>query len=210
MGRIRDALRRRRRARAFQKQLRGIDPLRLIIGAGGTDQSGWLATEQSQLDLLQPDAWQRFIQRDSVAAILAEHVWEHLTMDQGLIAAKTCYAYLQPGGYLRCAVPDGNHPSPDYIENVRPGGSGAGADDHHVLYTHATLEALLADAGFVVQPLEYFDDTGVFHGSEWNPDDGMVRRSIRFDRRNKTTAYGYTSLIVDAIKPVAGEIRRAA
>ena len=54
-----------------------------------------------------------------------------------------CYEFLRPGGRLRIAVPDGFHPEPGYIEYVRPGGTGIGADDHKVLYNYQSLRKLL-------------------------------------------------------------------
>ena len=69
-------------------------------------------------------------------AILAEHVWEHLDCFAAIVAAQNCFKYLKPGGYIRVAVPDGWHPDKDYIDYVKPGGWGAGSDDHHVLYTY--------------------------------------------------------------------------
>jgi|SRR5688572_828015 len=133
-------------------------------------------------------------------AILAEHVWEHLTANDASIAASTCFRYLKRGGYLRIAVPDGLHPDPDYIEQVRVGGSGSGADDHKVLYTHQTLSAVFEKAGFRVQLYEYFDQAGKFHFHDWSPQDGMIRRSRRFDSRNADGNPHYTSIVLDAIK----------
>lgn len=40
--------------------------------------------------------------------MLAEHVWEHMTKEEGIMAAKHCYEFLQDGGYIRVAVPDSN------------------------------------------------------------------------------------------------------
>jgi predicted SAM-dependent methyltransferase len=48
--------------------------------------------------------------------MLAEHVWEHLTEEEGLAAARACFKYLSPGGFLRVVVPDGLHPDPAYVE----------------------------------------------------------------------------------------------
>ena len=132
--------------------------------------------------------------------MLAEHVWEHLTIDQGLEAAQRCFEYLKPGGYLRVAVPDGFHPDELYRHRVRPGGSGAGADDHRVLYNHITLADIFEKAGFRVDLLEYFDSEGKFHFVDWNPEDGKINRSWRFDRRNEDGATNYTSIILDAYK----------
>jgi len=54
-------------------------------------------------------------------------------------ANKNAFDFLRIGGTLRIAVPDGCHPDPNYIEHVRPGGTGAGADDHQFLYTYKTI-----------------------------------------------------------------------
>ena len=134
-------------------------------------------------------------------AILAEHVWGHLTPAQGRIAAATCFKYLRSGGYVRAAVPDGLHPDPAYIARVRVNGSGEGAADHKILYTNATFRAVFEDAGFHVQLLEYFDETGAFHQQPWEIEAGMIHRSRRFDERNADGQPNYTSIILDAHKP---------
>jgi predicted SAM-dependent methyltransferase len=50
--------------------------------------------------------------------------------------------------------------------------------------------------------LEYFDERGTFHYHDWSPADGMIRRSARFDSRNVGGHLAYTSIILDAKKPV--------
>lgn len=177
-------------------------PCRVVVGAGGIEHPGWLLTDRDEVDLLQDPTWQRLFQTDSIQAILAEHVWEHLTPDDGRTAARQCHKYLAPGGYLRLAVPDGNHPDEQYIDWVKPNGSGAGADDHKVLYNLSSLTEVLESAGFDVEPLEHFDGQGTFHAVDWRPEDGLVRRSARFDDRNRD-GLRYTSLIVDARKRAA-------
>jgi len=137
-----------------------------------------------------------------VDAILAEHVWEHLDCSALILAAQNCFTYLKPGGYIRVAVPDGLHPDEEYIDYVKPGGWGVGSDDHHVLYTYRTLEAVFALVGFETTLLEYFGERGTFHYQEWSPADGMISRSSRYDRRNRTRQLAYTSIILDARKPV--------
>jgi predicted SAM-dependent methyltransferase len=189
--------------RRLQRQLRSGAPLKVVIGSSGIGQPGWVATDIEFLNLLRPTDWARYFARDSIAAIIAEHVWEHLTFADGLAGARLCHGYLKPGGYLRIAVPDGLHPDPGYRERVRVGGSGMGADDHKVLYDHLSLSALLCEAGFEVTLLEYFDQGGTFHVRAWDPSDGMVRRSQRFDARNSGGQVNYTSLIVDARKPTS-------
>jgi predicted SAM-dependent methyltransferase len=174
--------------------------LRIIVGASGVSQRGWIATEADFLNLLRESDWRRYFEERSIDAILAEHVWEHLSEEDGRLAAGLCFKYLKPGGYLRVAVPDGLHPDPAYIGNVRPGGSGDGALDHKVLYTHETLGTLFEDVGFDVALLEYFDERGDFHYSEWLAGDGRINRSRRFDRRNAEGGLRYTSIILDARK----------
>ena len=173
-------------------------PLRIVVGAGGATPDGWTRTERAYLDLLDPKGWAKFFRDATIDAILAEHVWEHLTLEQGLIAARTCRRFLKRGGYLRIAVPDGNHPDREYIEHVRPGGCGAGADDHKVLYDHALLSQTLSQAGFSVDLLEHFDADGRFIVKDWSAQDGVIRRSSRYDERNAGGRLNYTSLIIDA------------
>ena len=116
---------------------------------------------------------------------------------------KTCnQLYLKPGGVLRLAVPDGFNPSNEYIEYVRPGGTGPGADDHKVLYTYKSMKERLERAGFKINLLEYWDKNGKFHYTDWTDEGGRIRRSRRYDPRNQDGRLHYTSLIVDAIKPL--------
>ncbi len=176
--------------------------LRVVIGASGIFESGWIPTDIDQLNILQKGDWEAFFIPNSIDALLAEHVWEHLTLEEGTLGSRHCFYYLKPGGYLRIAVPDGNHPDPDYIEYVRPGGVGAGADDHKILYTIEILSSLLEKIGFMVQPLEYFDTSGEFHFTNWTPESGMIHRSSRYDSRNTNGSLKMTSLIIDAIKPI--------
>ncbi|MCK4578524.1 MAG: methyltransferase domain-containing protein [Candidatus Marinimicrobia bacterium] len=175
--------------------------IKIMIGASGVRQAGWAESEQRFLDLLKPEMWKRYFKPGSIDAILAEHVWEHLSLDDGRDAANCCLKFLKPGGYLRVAVPDGLNPIPEYIEQVRPGGIGAGAQDHKILYTYATFQRLFELAGFKVVLYEYFDEEGIFHYHEWDPDDGLIKRSKRFDQRNTGGEIAYNSIILDAVKP---------
>jgi predicted SAM-dependent methyltransferase len=174
---------------------------RIIIGAGGTSFEGWTSTEQDVLNLLLESDWIRYFRQNSLDAILAEHVWEHLTPEESLIAAKQCFRFLKPGGYVRAAVPDGYSPDPIYLDAVRPGGSGVGAEDHKVLYTYDTFRAVFTSAGFHVSLLEYFDENRNFHFNEWSPSDGYIERSKRFYRQNTDRTPFFTSIILDAKKP---------
>lgn len=174
--------------------------LKLIVGAGSTRYDGWISTNVSQLNLLSEDDWNRFLKGGKVDRVLAEHVWEHLSPLDGLVALRNVYQNLAPGGRIRIAVPDGNHPDISYIDHVKPGGKGPGADDHKILYTCETLCDALRSAGFEPVPIEYWDREGCFHSKEWSASDGHVSRSLLHDRRNENGKPNYTSLFVDGVK----------
>ncbi len=184
----------------LEKAVRLGNPLKVVIGASGIIQKGWLGTEMEFLNILNLADWQRFFMPNSIDIVIAEHVWEHLSSSDGNVALQNCFTYLKPGGYLRIAVPDGFHTSKAYIEMVRPGGYGAGADDHKILYTYQTLSTVLEMAGFKCRLLEYFDENGQFHYNDWLKESGLVRRSKYFDSRNTNGSLTYTSIIIDGIK----------
>lgn len=174
----------------------------IALGAGGLAQeSGWTGTDKGDLDITNRKSFAHLWKPQSRERFVAEHVWEHLTPEDAKQATANCFEFLQRGGRLRIAVPDGNFPDQGYIDYVKPGGTGAGADDHKVLWTAETLERLLRDAGFETKLLEWWDKTGIFHAEFWESQDGHIRRSKRFDERNRDGQLRYTSLIMDGIKP---------
>jgi len=179
--------------------------IRVVVGAGRMNANpGWIHTQEEELNLLKREDWLRRFQPGSVSAILAEHVWEHLTYEEGVQAARICYAFLKPGGYVRCAVPDGFFPDPDYQRLVQVGGPGPidhPAASHKIVHNFRTLTRMFQEAGFQVDLLEYCDENGTFHYREWNPEDGKIVRSLRFDSRNRDGKPRFVSLIVDAVKP---------
>lgn len=180
--------------------------LRIIIGAGTQHYDGWIATQREDLDLLRPDMWHKSFGKRRIDALLCEHVWEHLTEAQGRAAARLCFEYLRPGGYLRCAVPDANFPNPDYQHAVQVGGPGPvdhPAADHKIVYTYTLFQDIFAQAGFVVDLLEYCDEHGRFHYHQWDIHKGKIYRSLLCDHRNQHGHLGFTSIILDAIKPAA-------
>jgi predicted SAM-dependent methyltransferase len=185
----------------FKSAVAQTDIIKISIGSSGICQDGWILTEEHFLNLLNSEDWKKHFNTRLISNIVAEHVWEHLTLENGRIAACNCHQFLKPGGKLRIAVPDGFHSSPEYIDYVKPGGTGGGADDHKVLYNYISMSKMLTEAGFRVELLEYFDEKGNFHKIDWDANDGFIRRSIKHDPRNKDQQPNYTSLIVDAIKP---------
>jgi len=178
--------------------------IKVVIGAGKHNNNpGWLHTQEEELNLLNPTGWSNQFEKGSLTAILAEHVWEHLTYQEGVEAARLCYQYLKPQGHLRCAVPDGCFPDEAYQNIVKIGGPGPKdhpAASHKIVYTYKTLSPVFETAGFEVKFLEYFDETGQFHCSEWLKEDGVIFRSKKCDPRNQGDKLIFPSLIIDATK----------
>jgi predicted SAM-dependent methyltransferase len=195
------------------KQLRNrinhAKKVNIVLGAGdvwyGED---WIATNIEELDVVDPENWGFLFGLPVIDNILCEHVWEHLTMEQAHQANENIMAYLKPGGNFRLAVPDGLHPNPQYINHVKPGGTGAGAQDHKVLYNFVSVSRLLLLSGYNVSLLEYWDGDKNFNAVDWTTEKGKVKRSLRYDERNEDGQPNYTSLIVDAVKPMPWQIAK--
>jgi predicted SAM-dependent methyltransferase len=186
-----------------------VEKLRVILGAGEQHWPGWIATQQCDLNLTDPQSFARYFGEQRADALLCEHVWEHLTLEQGRVAASLCFSYLRPGGFLRVAVPDANVPDPDYQRLVQVGGPRPAdhpAAGHRIVYDLRTLADVFESAGFKVNPLEYHDEDGRFQTHPWSAEDGPIYRSSLMDRRNAAFRAGmgkpgFLSLILDARKP---------
>ncbi|MFN5183922.1 MAG: class I SAM-dependent methyltransferase [Bacteroidota bacterium] len=178
--------------------------LKLIKFNIGSGKSGfnyeWFNTDKNSLDITDENDWKKYLKFLKVNNVFSEHVWEHLSDIDSEKALKNCYRFLKKGGVFRIAVPDGFHPDKNYIDYVKPGGHGLGAEDHKILYNYKSLTQRLESAGFKVTLLEYWDENGNFHFREWSDDGGRVLRSKRYDSRNQNGKLAYTSLIIDAIK----------
>lgn len=179
--------------------------MRIIIGAGATAYEGWISTQEDELDVRNREQLMKQYSPDSIDALLAEHVWEHMTLEEGVAAARNCFMLLKPGGYLRCAVPDANFRNEWYQNMVQVGGPGPvdhPAYTHKIVYDYRSFRSVFEQAGFQVELLEYCDEYGGFHYHYWNEADGRIGRSFRFDTRNSRDGLGMVSIIVDAKKPL--------
>lgn len=189
--------------RKFESLLKSADPnnLKLVVGTSGIYENGWLPSEYCFLDLTKKANWQVYFKENTITNIMAEHVWEHMTLAEGTIAIQNCYTFLKPGGRLRIAIPDGYNTNEDYINYVKVGGYGAGADDHKVLYNYQLLSKIMQEAGFKVELCEYFDENGKFVSNDYNDNFGTINRSYKWINKPENAGNNYlTSLIVDAIK----------
>lgn len=177
--------------------------MKIVIGAGNTHFEGWIHTQKDELNLLDESTFRTFTEEQSVDCFLAEHVWEHMSLDEGILAARNCYKFLKPGGYLRVAVPDRNFRNEWYQNMVQVGGPGPAdhpAAGHKIVYDYLQFEKVFRDAGFKTQLLEYCDEGGAFHYQYWNSEDGHIGRSFRYDTRNTPEKIGMVSIILDAHK----------
>ena len=177
--------------------------MKIIIGAGKTEFDGWISTQETQLNLLCREDFERMFSSEKPTAFLAEHVWEHMTFEDGVKAAKNCYDFLENGGYLRVAVPDKNFKNDWYQDMVKVGGNGDPnhpAFTHKIVYDYITLSQVFVEAGFEVDLLEWCDENGEFHHKYWDEKDGYIGRSLRFDTRNSDGKLGMVSIVLDAKK----------
>jgi predicted SAM-dependent methyltransferase len=180
-------------------------PVRIIVGASAQSYPGWISTQEEHLNLLKREDWELSFKNRKIDCILAEHVWEHLTEEEGRCAAQICFDFLNPGGYVRCAVPDGYFHDAHYQKLMQKGFPRPREypqAQHKSVYNYRSLSAVFESAGFTVELLEYCDEQGNFHFKDWNPEDGFIYRSRRFDHRNTNGEIRMVSLIIDAQKPL--------
>ncbi len=186
--------------RKFKKHQAKQKKLKIVIGASQTRYENWISTNEILLNLIDEKTFNKILKKNSVDNFLAEHVFEHLTENEGKTAVNNCYEYLKPGGILRVAVPDGFFPNPDYINSTKPGGSGPGAYDHKVLYNYLTIKEIFDQDKFILNFIEYFNIDGKFNEKKLSDENGFIIRSRYNDERNNNKIINYTSLILDAIK----------
>ncbi|KKQ86167.1 MAG: hypothetical protein UT08_C0001G0033 [Candidatus Woesebacteria bacterium GW2011_GWB1_38_8] len=162
-----------------KKIIQKSENIKLIVGSGGTTQVGWISTDFDTLDITIDSDWSFLLGNKKASAIVAEHVMEHLNWEDIIKSLLNVRKYVRMGGYLRIAVPDGNHPSKYVIDLVKPNGLEPGADDHKVLLNIEKLESLAKELNYFLVPIEYFDKKGHFHSKELNDQRGFIKRSSK-------------------------------
>jgi predicted SAM-dependent methyltransferase len=85
-----------------------LTPLRLHMGCGWDYKEGWVNIDlfMTRADLVWDLSHGIPFERESVEAIFHEHMFEHLTLQQGYALAKESLRVLRPGGIQRIGVPD--------------------------------------------------------------------------------------------------------
>ena len=100
-------MRRKHDLKQLRTQIVSCAPLQVVIGGGQTSYEGWIFTDQDLLDITKPRHWRELFDPNSIDRLLCEHVLEHLSEQECVIALTEAYRHLKPGGLMRIAVPDG-------------------------------------------------------------------------------------------------------
>ncbi|MFA6598975.1 MAG: hypothetical protein WCS69_14715 [Ignavibacteriaceae bacterium] len=173
--------------------------IKIVLGAGPTKYPGWFSTNIYSVDVTNEKNFEKYFSYARIDKVLAEHVLEHLTELQIRLMIENLLKYSNDTLTVRIAVPDGFHADPEYIETVKPGGSGYGSDDHKHLFNYQSLSKIFSSYGFTYDLIEYWDEQRQFHQNYKNDDNGFVSRNFRRDDRNSDGIPHYTSLIIDFI-----------
>ncbi len=174
-------------------------PLKIVPGASGVFSKGWYPLEYPFFNLLKMSSWQKWLGAKKAKAILMEHVLEHFEEQAIFEILVNCKQFLDSGGVVRIAVPDGYNPSKEYIEYVKPGGFGIGSESHEVLLTYKTIKSIIERAGLECSLIEYYDEHGQFTKNTCDAKYGKIKRDSLAKHHMKLPE-NYTSLIVDAIR----------
>jgi predicted SAM-dependent methyltransferase len=185
---------------SWQFYLKSTKEIKINVGAGGTKYENWFSTDIDTLDVTNEKDFKKYFSKKKIKNILAEHVLEHLSDDNLNLMVLNFLKYSDDNINIRIAVPDGFHSNIDYVNRVKPGGTGEGAYDHKHLFNYKTLSQLFERQGFKAELVEYWDEEGNFHSKYKNDEKGYIIRSFINDKRNKDGKPNYTSLIIDFSK----------
>ena len=183
----------------------------LILGAALTKQKGWFSTNQEWFDIVQKSHWDRLFNakkspcRNRVKGVLAEHVFEHLTLDEMRNAINLIYKNMVYKGSLRIAVPDGNNPNQEYRNYCGINGIGADASDHKQFITFELLRDEVEKIGFKCHLIEGYLKNRKLISTSFNRELGNVIRSrsneiIIHPKEGWDFVDANSSLIVDCFK----------
>jgi len=133
---------------------------KIQFGCGGNRLTGW-ENYDMEVDITKPLPFEN----DSVDAILAEHVVEHVTIQEAWNFFEECLRILKSGGVMRIAVPSAskifNLADQEYFDFIKQNGWGeANLKDsvrsiifnhgHQTIWEIKSLEAIIQCQGFVL------------------------------------------------------------
>ncbi len=181
----------------------GNGKIKVIIGAGSEQLLGWLSTDINILNITEEVSWRNLFNPNSIDNILAEHVVEHLSLDELYCALEHARTYLKSGGVFRIAVPDAFHPSRYYYNLVKPGGWET-PEQHKLFFDYEMMTQIAERSGYKIRLLEYFDEEGVFHKESYLQDDGAIRRcaenNLGLDASDRTVMEKFYSTIPNHLR----------
>jgi len=181
----------------------GNGKIKVIVGAGPQQLLGWLSTNINILNITQDASWRNLFNPNSIDNILAEHVVEHLSLDELYRALEHARTYLKPGGIFRIAVPDAFHPSRYYYNLVKPGGWET-PEQHKLFFDYEMMTRIAEKSGYRMRLLEYFDEQGIFHQELYSLDEGAVQRCAKnncgLDLSDKTVIERFYSSIAEPLR----------
>jgi predicted SAM-dependent methyltransferase len=177
-------------------------PVKIVLGSSYVTppMQGWVKTDLPQFDITNENHWKLIFGETKVDNFLAEHVFEHLYLEDSKKAFKFISNYLKTGGVFRFAVPDGYHTNPVYIDNVKPNGIGDGCHDHKVLFTIDTVTELAKNFPFKMNVLEYYTKDGELVSKKINTENGFINRTVTSEQKQPGELHNYSSIIIDFIK----------
>tara|TARA_B100000886_G_scaffold339872_1_gene306776 strand:+ start:506 stop:1213 length:708 start_codon:yes stop_codon:yes gene_type:complete len=183
------------------------DCVNLILGAALTNQKGWFSTNENWFDITKDGHWKRlFNSKKRVNRVLAEHVLEHLTIDEMRNTLKLIFENMVNGGSLRIAVPDGNNPNPEYRKHCGIDGIGADASDHKQFLTYEFLSREIEKIGFQYDLKEGYLENKELVKKNFNDNLGKVIRSRSNSVNHFKKGWDFydsnTSLIIDCFKNI--------
>lgn len=163
--------------------------------------SHWLRTNREVLDELDPSQWEYLFQGIQLDGFFSEHVLEHLTPMQAVVALCLQQQYLKKPSHsfcprVRVAVPDGLYPDMYYQDTMKLRGMKDDRSGHNMLWTIYTLSEAMDLVGLHPEGMEYFTEAG-FTRRNWSEAHGAVLRTYSNDWRNQEGNVFVTSLLVD-------------
>jgi predicted SAM-dependent methyltransferase len=181
----------------------GDGSIKIIVGAASQRLPGWLATDIDTLNITQESSWSSLFRPGTIDNILAEHVLEHLSLNELHRVLAYAKKFLKTDGVFRVAVPDAFHPSRYYYNLVKPGGWET-PTQHKLFFDHEMLTRVAEQAGYRVRLLEYFDESGMFHKVDYSPNDGSIQRcaanNCGLDTTNEEVMERFYATIPDGLR----------
>ena len=126
---------------------------------------------------------------NSIERIISDHFFEHVSKESVINIFKECYRILKPGGNMRVAVPDYNHPRE--VKHIEKGVD-LNHKDHIWLPTIEEFKPIIEESDFLSYDFRQYWTHEGFYGQELDYSNGYIKRTPENDKRNrKNKLYDY-------------------